>query len=238
MNRVALALFACLLAAACHKTPQAPSPTVSTLALSPATDLIRIKATERFSATATYTSGSVEAVTPSWASDNAAVATVDGTGTVTGMSSGQANITASFQGKTASRALRVVPDYVGTWAGTWTVTSCQVQGNFRPDWCAPLQGNSFPATLIINAQSRDVVSGGWTLQEANGTVQGTIATNGTLALTGSSLQNGVRIDISSWQTASPDNRSMTGTFTLTWTIPEKPGGSGVTQIALANFNKQ
>lgn len=238
MNRVAVAVFACLGLAACNKAPQTPSPTVTTLAVSPATDLIRIKATEKFSVTATYSSGTVEAVTPSWASDNSTVASVDAAGTVTGVSSGQANITASFQGKTASRTLRVVPDYTGTWAGTWTVTSCQVQGNFRSDWCGPLQGNSFPATLTIDAQSRDVVSGRWTLQDSNGTVQGTIATNGTLALTGSSLQSGVRIDISSWQTTSTDNRAMTGTFTLTWTIPDKPGGSGVTQISLSNFNKQ
>lgn len=239
MTRVSIivGIAACVCAAAaCDKsTPGTPSPTVSTLALSPGTDLVKIKASEKFSVTATYTSGASEGVSPTWTSDNQAVATVDAGGTVTGVAAGQATITASYQGKTATRAIRVVPDYAGRWAGTWAVTRCQVQGDFREDWCGGVQG-AFPATLDL-LQSRDVVSGTWTLQEATGNVQGSIAGNGTLALTGSSLQSGVTIEIGAWQSATTDNRLMTGTFTLTWRVPGR-SGSGQTDVEMRNFTKQ
>src|SRR5512143_3640705 len=95
MNRalLALAAAACVLAAACGKSsPSTPAPTVSTLSLSPGTDWVKIKATEKFTATAVYTSGASEAVSPTWTSDNSAILTVDGSGTVTGVAAGQATV--------------------------------------------------------------------------------------------------------------------------------------------------
>jgi hypothetical protein len=113
------------------------------------------------------------------------------------------------------------------------VTGCTVQG--IPDsWCGPIRNGSFPATLVIT-QSKDVVSATWTFQEATGTHPGTIANDGTLTLTGTTLQNGVSIEISSWQTKTTDNRAMTGTFTLTW---RPAAGSAQTTISLQNFTKQ
>lgn len=234
---IGMGLIVLLGVAACGKsTPSTPGPTVSGLALSPATDWIKIKGTEKFFATATYTTGAAEAVTASWSSDNQAVATVDNTGTVTGVSAGQATITASYQGKTVTRSLRVLPDYAGRWAGTWAVTSCEVQGGFPADWCTPMRGAVLPATLEMQ-QSRDAVSGAWTLQESNGNVQGTVATNGTLTLTGSTLQSGVRIEIVAWQSNTTDNSSMTGTFTLSWQVTGR-AGSGQTVVEMRNFTKQ
>lgn len=238
MKRAAIvvAILACAFAASCGKTSETPSPTVSGLALSPATDLIKIKGTEKFSATATFTSGNSEVVTASWASDNQAIATVDATGTVTGVASGQAAITATFQGKSATRSIRIVPDYSGQWAGSWAVTSCGVQGDFPANWCDPVRGGTFPATLAI-VQTRDVVSATWTFQESTGTHPGSIGADGRLTLTGSTLQNGVTVTISSWQTLTTDNKNMTGTFALTWTTAGR-NGSAQTTIELRNFTKQ
>jgi hypothetical protein len=222
--------------AGCGKSaPATPTPSVSSLALSPATDYLKLKATEKFSATATYTNGAAETVNASWSSDNQAVATVDASGSVTGVGAGQATITATYQGKAATRSLRVIPDYSGNWSGSYATTSCQVSGDFRQDWCLGVQG-SFPATLNL-IQSRDYVSGTWTLQEATGTVQGTVAANGVLPLTGSSFQGGVRIEITSWQSTTTDNRTMTGSFTLRWTA-EGRTGSAETRVDMRNFAKQ
>ena len=118
-----------------------------------------------------------EAITPAWTSDNTSVATVDAAGTATGVAAGQATLTASYQGKTATRGLRVIPDYAGRWAGNWGVTSCSVQGDFVANWCDPVRNGSFPATLDI-LQAKDVVSATWTLQEATGAAQGNIAGDG------------------------------------------------------------
>jgi hypothetical protein len=236
MRRLLLVLLAAvpLFAAACGKSsPAEPSKTVSALSMSPGTDWLKISGTEKFTVTAQYSTGVLETVTPAWTSDATSVATVDASGTATGVAPGQATITATYQGKSVTRGIRVIPDYGGRWAGNWTVTSCTVQG-IPPSWCDPIQRSSFPATLDI-AQSKDVVSGTWTFQEATGTHPGTIAMDGTLTLTGSTLQNGVSIEIASWQTKTTDNRTMAGTFTLTW---RPPAGSAQTMIELRNFTKQ
>jgi hypothetical protein len=240
MKRVLIVttIIAALSAGACGKsTPATPSPTVSSLSLSPATDYVKLKATEKFSVSATYNTGSSETVAAAWSSDNQAVATVDASGTVAGVGAGQATITATYQGKTASRGIRVIPDYAGTWTGSWAVVpgGCTVTGDFRSDWCAGVQG-TYPATLNLQ-QIKDAVSGTWTLQDGNGNVTGTVATNGALTLTGSSLQSGVTIEISAWQSNTADNRTMSGTFTLTWRATGR-SGSAQTLVEMRNFTKQ
>lgn len=236
MRRLPLVLIvaASVCAAACGKSsPAEPSKTVSALSMSPATDWVKINGTEKFTVTAQYTTGAVEAVAPTWTSDAISIATVDASGTVTGVAAGQATVTATYQGKSVTRGIRVIPDYGGRWTGNWGVTSCTVQG-IPASWCDPARNGSFPATLVIT-QSKDVVTGTWTFQDATGTHPGTIAADGTLSLTGTTLQNGVTIEISSWQTKTTDNRAMTGTFTLTW---RPASGSAQTAIALQNFTKQ
>jgi hypothetical protein len=222
--------------AACEDSPAEPTKTVSSLSMSPATDWIKLRATEKFTVTALYSTGASEVVTPAWTSDATTVATVDAAGTVTGVAAGLATIAAAFQGQSVTRTLRVIPDYAGRWAGSWDVTSCTVQGDFISNWCAPVNNGSFPATLEI-LQTKDVVSATWVFQEATGSHPGTIAPAGPLSLTGSSFQSGVRIEIVSWQTVTTDNRTMTGTFTLRWTTDGR-SGSAQTVIALRNFAKQ
>jgi hypothetical protein len=240
MKRVLIvcAIVAALSAGACGKsTPAAPSPAVSSLAIAPATDYVKLKGTEKFAVTATYSTGATEPVAATWSSDNQAVATVDASGTVTGVGPGQATITAAYQGKTAARGLRVIPDYAGNWTGSWAVTpgGCTVFGDFRADWCGGVQG-TFPATLSLQ-QIKDAVSGTWTLQDGNGNVTGSVAGNGTLTLSGSSLQSGVTIEISAWQSATADNRTMTGTFTFTWRVSGR-NGYAQTVVEMRNFTKQ
>jgi hypothetical protein len=236
MRRAVLVVLAIasVFAAACgNSSPAEPTKAVSSLSMSPGTDWLKVKGTEKFSVTAQYSTGAAEPVTPTWASDNAGVATVDASGTVTGIGSGQATITATYQGKSVTRTLRIIPDYAGRWTGNWVVNSCTVQG-LPASWCDPIRNGAFPATLDIR-QSKDVVSADWTFQETSGTHPGTIAPNGTLTLTGSTLQNGVTIEITSWQTITTDNRTMTGAFSLTW---RPPSGSAQTGITLQSFTKQ
>jgi hypothetical protein len=241
MKRLTVLLFIALVGglfviAACGKSDSAPSPTVSNLSLSPATDWVKIKGTEHFSVTALYSTGASESVSPAWTSNNTGVATVDSAGLVTGVAAGQATVVATYQSKTAMRDIRVIPDYAGRWAGSWSVTSCATTGALPASWCNSVQGASLPATLQV-LQTKDQVSAAWTLQESNGTAQGSIAGDGKLTLSGSSLQSGVTIEIVSWQTVTTDNQQMTGTFTLKWT-PTGVNGSAQTVVVLQNFRKQ
>jgi len=214
--------------------PAAPDASVVELAISPATDFLKLKGTERFVASVRLSTGITEVVTATWTSDAAAV-TVDGSGLATAAAVGTATITAAYRGSTARRTIRVLPDYGGRWAGTFFVTSCGVEGAFKAEWCDPVRGASFPARLDI-VQTRDVVSGTWTLQEeATGTVQGTVSPAGTLALTGTVFQGGVAISISAWDSLSTDNANMTGRFTLTWSAS---GGAARTEVELRSFRHQ
>lgn len=95
--------------------------TVSGVALSGTNSLTVKGQTTQLTAAASYSDGTTQNVSPqaSWQTDNPAVATVDA-GLVTAVSSGQATITATFQGKsgtlliTVSLPNKAIPE--------WTVT--------------------------------------------------------------------------------------------------------------------
>ena len=112
--------------------PSAPTPTITGLSITPATDLIKIKASESFTATATFSDGSSRPVPATWGTDTPGVATIDSSGRATGVASGQATIFADYPGaQRATRLLRVVPDYHGRWRGDWSVTACAEEGDWR-----------------------------------------------------------------------------------------------------------
>ncbi len=234
-------LIALAAGAACNSkdsSPSGPSQTVTALTLSPATDFLKLKATERFAATARLGDGTTREVTARWSSDAVAVATVDSGGLVTAAGIGSATIIADYEGLRATRLLQVLPDYAGRWAGDFVVESCSVTGSFLPQWCAQIRAlPALPARLDL-VQTRSAVSGSWTLQEdATGTITGNIASNGTLTLQGSVFRGGVTTTISSWESLTTDNQSMSGAFTLTWRASGL-SGSAATRVRLRNFQKR
>jgi len=87
-----------------------PAATLVSLAVTPAAPSIALGATQQFTANATYSDGTVQAVTAAWTSASPAVATVAAaTGLATGTGAGSAVIGAAYGGKTASATLTVIP---------------------------------------------------------------------------------------------------------------------------------
>jgi uncharacterized protein YjdB len=87
-----------------------PAATLVALAVTPVAPSIAAGATQQFTATATYSDGSTQAVVAAWTSATPAVATVGAaTGLATGASAGAAVISASFNGKSATATLTVTP---------------------------------------------------------------------------------------------------------------------------------
>ena len=87
-----------------------PAATLVSLAVTPAAPSIAPGATQQFTATATYSDGTTQAVVAAWTSATPAVATVAAaTGLATGASAGSAVISAAYSGKTASATLTVIP---------------------------------------------------------------------------------------------------------------------------------
>jgi uncharacterized protein YjdB len=87
-----------------------PAATLVSLAVTPAAPTIALGATQQFTATATYSDGTVQAVAAAWTSATPAVAAVAAaTGLATGVGAGSAVISAAYSGKTASATLTVTP---------------------------------------------------------------------------------------------------------------------------------
>lgn len=177
-----LTVLVAFLAAGCGSpTTTAPSP-ATLLTVSPGTNLLKIGATETFSAFAVSTDGSGAPVAATWTTDNPAVAMVTAQGLATAVSAGVATITGSYQGLTATRALRVIPWYAGSWAGGYRTTACSAT---IPSNC--MYNHAPGATGVVGVfltQVGDQVTGfvyldGWTIR-----VSGVVAITGELSLQG------------------------------------------------------
>lgn len=90
------------------------APTLQEIAVSPATATIAAGIDQPFTASATYSDGTVRDVTGevTWAASPGAVAAVATTGTATGLGAGAATITASLAGRTGQAALAVTGSFV------------------------------------------------------------------------------------------------------------------------------
>lgn len=207
-------------------SPTTTTPTTVSVAISPSTDVLKIQGTETFTVTATMSDGTSRAVSGTWTSSAASVATVDSSGKATAIASGQATITVTYSGASATRTIRVVPDYQGSWTGDYTVLSCQDSGGFhQEDWCKTAMADPVVRVTMTLTQTRDTVAGTWTHKLMAGAVQGTIEADGTLALTGIGNTEGTPINIAGWRTLSTDNKTQTGKYTLTFTSSVWSGSS-------------
>jgi Bacterial Ig-like domain (group 2) len=226
-----LAFGAIMLAtAACDHPPTqpttvAPETKPTLLTITPATSLLKVGASETFSAFAVFPDGSGESVAAQWSVDRSAVATVQSTGVLTAAGAGMATITAIYRERSASRSLRVIPDYAATWEGTVIVLECLDgdPGICTSAPCCPafyVPGRTFTIAAILAHRDEHVT--GFITNETAGPAAvpstGTIDLDGTLTLEGilrSSDSLGTvetRID---WKTTIDPTGVMRGTFVET-----------------------
>ena len=201
--------------------PTGPSPvSLVGISIAPDADMLRIKATETFTATAAFSDGTSRAVEPVWASDNGAIATVTA-GRATGVAPGEATISAEYQGQRAARRLRVVPDYHGQWNGEHVQTRCTDEGDWR-GFCREFPNGELFLMSLALTQSRDTVNGSLDLGDEPLSVQGTIAPTGHLRLEGSFrvMEDDLTFDgnLAEWETLTLDNARMTGRFVVVFRL--------------------
>jgi hypothetical protein len=224
MNKtLSTGVAALALVAGCGKSPTAPPAAVS-LVISPAVDLIRIKASESFTVTASG-NGAPRAIAASWSSDNPAIASVDVSGRVTANTSGRATLTAAAEGVRATHTLRVVPDYQGQWDGVTRVVACTADGDFQGA-CDGIVGGG-PRIRLSFTQDRDAVSGEVDFDGAHGPVSTSIQIDGRLVMT-STLSLTIEeitfdVALAEWDAASTDNQRMAGRFRLEIRHPRLAG---------------
>jgi len=181
-------------AAACggNESPAAPTtptaPTVSSLAIS-GLDAVRTGFFSNYTATATLSNGTTQVVTPAWTSSNTAIATVDSSGRLDGLTHGSTNLAASHQGRSASKTVQVVNNYGGGWSGTYVVRACDHSGVFAAvRWCQDFRvGAVGPITLALSQSGNDQrqIAGTLALGNLAGNVTGSVTGDGRLNLGGS-----------------------------------------------------
>ena len=209
------------------KNPSTPSPTLSGIAITTGSDMVRINANESWTLTATFSDGSTQVVQGTWSSSTPAVATVDSSGRVRGVASGQTTVAADYQNQRATRQLRIVPDYHGRWEGGMTITGCSDSGDFAGACEAFPNGDVFVFVFTAN-QTRDTITGTTDFGDNQpGPVSGTIQTSGHLVVTGAYVitVDGLPLELTmaEWQTTTADNLVMTGQISLRISVPGLQG---------------
>jgi hypothetical protein len=217
----ALVLLAALGACGKHSNgPSGPSgtPTLTGVSVTPATDLLTIKSTVTFTATANFSDGTSQTVQGTWGTDAPTIATVEG-GRVTGVAPGLATVFADYQGQRGTRTVRVVPDYQGHWSGDWSVTGCTGDGDFS-DICSVYVIGDLYALTLVASQTRDTITGTTDFGDnLPGPVTGTIAANGHLTVSGTytiTIEDlTIELTVGNWDTLTLDNQRMTGHLSVT-----------------------
>ena len=89
--------------------PGGPSPSIQSIQVTPSGPSITLGENQQFTATAHYSNGSSKDITGSatWASSNASVGTISGSGLATSRATGSATISATFSGVTGTATLTV-----------------------------------------------------------------------------------------------------------------------------------
>ncbi|MGE3274966.1 MAG: Ig-like domain-containing protein [Vicinamibacterales bacterium] len=249
LSLTALLVLSCV-TAACSKgsdgptsptgpSPTAPaSPTATALTISSASNLVLVGSSASLTATVAFSDGTTRQVTATWTSDNAAVATVDGSGRVTATGAGLATITASAEGRSGTLVIRGLPDFAGNWRVQVRELSCDVPPRWGAGFCN-VSGLVTMTVLLTRADGDRVVGTvdngiGWT-----GAVSGQVSLDGTLSLSGrlSSVRPTVTFhsDYSDWQTRLSPTVGMTGTFReiLTW-VGEPDQGFVMSEVIRAS----
>jgi hypothetical protein len=191
--------------------------TVESIIMNSARSWVYIGETEIIHASARMSDHTNEAIANgTWTSDNPAVATVDNQGIVTALSSGMVNISVAFGGKTGTRAMRCLPNYGGTWTGTYTVTACAATGDFDLyGFCGVLPSGTVLNTDLVLTQAGDQVTGQFFLGTLMASATGPVAMDGQLALTGRVVEGDFTID-TAYTLQSTVPGEITGDMTQLW----------------------
>lgn len=194
--RLAHVIFGILVAACSdHSNPAAPGspsrPTVSSLAII-GDEAVLTDTSTAYIVTATLSDGTTRALMPAWNSSNPDVASVDSAGLLSGLVHGSATLTASHDGRSATKTVQVVNNYRGTWDGTYVVKACTDSGdltNRDGGWCRSGPGRvgnvgSIGLSLTQTGRHLSDITGALVGDDIGGNITGVVTPDGRLSLAG------------------------------------------------------
>jgi len=219
--RVALCLCLAVLASACGSdsgSTTAPTPTVNAVTVSSPNTMVFIGATEQLTASATLTNGSTQVPTCTWGGDAPGVAAINpGTGLVTPVASGNVTVWCDASGRRGTKLLRVLPNYAGTWSGSYFITGCSHSGAYASaNFCGSFPTNQVLPYNFVLTQTADSVAGRFFL----GTIQfdqttAPVAVDGSMTLTSRTTNGTASIDVV-WGLNSTQAGRVTGSHRQVW----------------------
>jgi hypothetical protein len=226
------------------KPPTGPSrttpPTVTGLAISGA-DAVLTGLSASYTATASLSDGTMQTVTPTWTSSDPRVGTVDSAGRLDGRAHGSTTVSATYQGRDASKTVGVVNNYGGDWEGRYVVTLCHGS-------CGDTSWAAFNISLLVSHDADDLSTVTTTLSlplfippDMKASIRGRVTPDGRLSLAGRSDltdRNGkvVAINIETWDTTLCDGTAMTGRWAQRRTS-ERPSYSDYQEAEISWMTK-
>jgi len=212
------------------EVPEIPiPPTTQSITVISSSNLLYIGISETFTATATMSDGTIKAVVGGvWGGDNPTVATVEAaTGKVTIVGSGTVNIFVTYGGKQGSKAIRGLPNYQGSWSGSYIIVSCSATGDWAViDFCSLVPVGTVLPTNLVLIQDQDRVQGNFRLGQLGADTSGPVQTDGQLLLTGT-IQGDITMEVS-WRLQSTTPGQITGSLSQIWRMT---GYSGNGQLS-------
>jgi hypothetical protein len=210
------------------KNPTGPSGTTSAptgLAITGA-DAVLTGLSAGYTVTATLADGTTRTVTPAWASSNLGVASVDSAGRLDGRTHGSTNLTASYEGRSASKTVQVINNYGGTWVGSYIIRACADAGELTDHdggWCLGGPGrvgtvDGILFTLVQSGKNLSEITG--TVGSFPETITGVVTADGRLNLGGTLTFRDfddrdvtiATVEVRSWDTNIDATGGMTGHF--------------------------
>lgn len=194
-------------------TPTEASGSPASITVSSSSDQLHVGASETFTATAVMGNGQTQAVTGgAWGGDAPGVATVESaSGRVTGVGSGMVTVFVDYRGARGTKLIRVLPNFQGTWSGSYMVNGCSETGAFAlADVCDETFTTNRVLPMSMTAtQTRDAVNGQFSLGTVAGTGSGPVHTGGELSFVGTARSGDLSID-TTWSMHSTQPGRITG----------------------------
>jgi hypothetical protein len=112
--------------------------------------------------------------------------------------------------------IRVLPNYQGTWSGSYTITGCTHTGDLaRANFCSNFPNNRvFPTNLNLT-QEQDRVQGRFFFGSLGGDASGPVQTDGRVLLTGAVLDPAATIEVA-WSISSTAPGRISGGLSQIW----------------------
>jgi len=217
-------------------------------------DSVLTGTTTTYTVTVTLPDGSVRTITPSWSSSAAQVATVDEAGRLDARAHGSATLTAAYDGLRATKIVRVVNNYGGTWSGRYIVRACKDSGIFTDGiyggdyvdvpWCRAFDAAGSEHSLVFTIVQTGInyTEIRATFGKDSGTVSGMVMTDGRLTLNGTltvlDWDGGHWGDMqfSGWDTTLVGAEGMTGRWAQNLTMVGQQG-SGYEEVELVTMSR-